>query len=221
MAFRILKVNGQVVVRKPVSSLKKAELDDIKIQAEIAILDKGILSTIGDRVSNEGNLEEFPEIPTDFFRPGVEDDLDTTDEPQEPDSSKPDVDSYTEDEVDEFLAAVVDIPGAGEIATGTVSRQVRNADGKSFGRRNPNHLLDTREYFVEFPDGTMDTYSANIVAGNLYSQVDTEAKQYQVISEIIDHRTNGHAVSIDDAFISDKYGKQHRHKTTIGWELLI
>jgi hypothetical protein len=39
MAFRILKANGQVVVRKPVWSLQKAELDDIKVQAEIAILD--------------------------------------------------------------------------------------------------------------------------------------------------------------------------------------
>jgi hypothetical protein len=87
--------------------------------------------------------------------------------------------------------------------------------------RNQNPLLDTREYEVEFPDGTMDTYSANIIAENLYSQVDTEGKQYQVISEIIDHRTNGHAVSIDDAFITDKHGNQRRRKTTMGWEMLI
>jgi hypothetical protein len=116
---------------------------------------------------------------------------------------------------------VVDIPRAGEIETGTVTRRLRDADGKPLGRRNPNPLLDTREYEVEFPDGTMDTYSANIIAENLYSQVDTEGKQYQVISEIIDHRTNGHAVSIDDAFITDKYGNQHRRKTTMGWEMLI
>jgi hypothetical protein len=56
MAFRILKANGQVVVRKPVWSLQQAELDDIKIQAEIASIDQGILSKIGDRVSNEENL---------------------------------------------------------------------------------------------------------------------------------------------------------------------
>jgi hypothetical protein len=42
MAFRILKANGQVLVRKPVWSLKAAELDDIKVQAEIAILDEGM-----------------------------------------------------------------------------------------------------------------------------------------------------------------------------------
>jgi hypothetical protein len=85
MAFRILKANGQVIVRKPVWSLKAAELEDIKVQAEIAILDEGILSRIGDRASNERNLEEFPEVPelpevpADFF------------EPQEPMASKPDI----------------------------------------------------------------------------------------------------------------------------------
>jgi Reverse transcriptase (RNA-dependent DNA polymerase) len=67
----------------------------------------------------------------------------------------------------------------------------------------------------------MDTYSANIIAENLFAQVDTEGRQYQVISEIIDHRKNSHEVSIDDAFIADKYGNQHRRKTTMGWEMLI
>jgi hypothetical protein len=62
---------------------------------------------------------------------------------------------------------------------------------------------------------------ANLIAENLYAQVDTEGQQYQVMDEIIDHQTNGHAVSIDDAFITDKYSNQHRHKTINGWELLI
>jgi hypothetical protein len=206
--FRILKANGQVIVRKPVWSLTAAELDDIKVQAEIAVLDEGILSRIGDKASNERNLEEFPEVPADFF--GAEDDVEgLMDEPQEPEVSKPDVDGYADNEIDEYLAAVVDIPRGGDIITGTVTHQQRNADGQLIRKRNLNPLLDTREYEVEFPDGTMDTYSANIIAENLFAQVDTEGRQYQVISEIIDHHKNSHAVSIDDAFIADKYGNQH------------
>jgi hypothetical protein len=78
--------------------------------------------------------------------------------------------------------------------------------------------IHTREYEFEFlDDSTMDMYSANRIAENLYSQVDAEGNQYQVISEIVDHRTNGHAVSIYDAFITDKYGNQHRQKNTMGW----
>jgi hypothetical protein len=108
-----------VIVRKPVWSLQPSELHDIKIQAEIAALDQGILAKIGDRVSNEENLQEFPEIPIDFFGQD-EDEIGLTDVLQEPEASKPDVDSYTDDEQDEYLAAVVDIPRAGEIETGTV-----------------------------------------------------------------------------------------------------
>jgi hypothetical protein len=59
-------------------------------------------------------LQEFPEIPMDFFGQD-EDDFGLTDELQELDASKPDVDSYTDDKQDDYLAAVVDIPRAGEI----------------------------------------------------------------------------------------------------------
>jgi hypothetical protein len=83
MAFRILKANGQVIVRKPVWSLKVAELDDIKVQAEIAVLDEGNLSRIGDKSSKERNLEEFPEVPIDFFG-AKDDDKGLMDDLQEP-----------------------------------------------------------------------------------------------------------------------------------------
>jgi hypothetical protein len=115
-----------VIVRKPVWSLQKAEPDDIKIQAEIAAIDQGILAKMGDRVSNEVNFQGFPEIPIDIFGQD-EDEISPTDELQEPGASKPDVVSYTEDKQDESLAAVVDIPQAGEIETGTVTRQLQVA----------------------------------------------------------------------------------------------
>jgi hypothetical protein len=47
-------------------------------------------------------------MPIDFFG-NDEDEIGFTDELQEPDAYKPDVDSYTEDEQDEYLAVVVDI----------------------------------------------------------------------------------------------------------------
>jgi hypothetical protein len=139
MAFRILKANGRVIVRKPVWPLTTAELDDIKVQAKIAVLEEGILSRIGDKASNERNLEEFPEVPAYFF--GAEDDVEgLMDEPQEPEASKPDVDGSADNEIDEYLAAVVDIPRGGDIITGTVTRQQRNADGQPIGQHNPNPL---------------------------------------------------------------------------------
>jgi hypothetical protein len=72
-------------------------------------------------------------IPIDFFGQD-EDEIGLTDELQEPDASKPDIDSYTDNEQDEYLAAVVDIPWAGEIETGTVTQQLQDAEGKPLGK---------------------------------------------------------------------------------------
>jgi hypothetical protein len=218
MAYRILKKNGQVMVRKPVWPLQQTDLDNIKIQANIAELDKGIQEKIGGKALSETDVL-FPDIPIDFF--GLDEEDGPTDDPQEPDASKPDVDDFTDMEVDEYLSAVVNMPRNGDLITGCVTRRLHDTDSKLMGKGHSNPLLDTCKYEVEFPDGSLDTYKASLIAENLYAQVDTEGRQYQVMDEIIDHHTNGHAVSIDDVFITDKYGNQHRRKTTNGWELLI
>ena len=57
-----------------------------------------------------------------------------------------------------------------------------------------NPLLDTREYEVEFPDGSIDILSTNTIAENLYSQVDQEGNSYAVLSGIVDHRKDNSAV---------------------------
>ena len=57
--------------------------------------------------------------------------------------------------------------------------------------RNANPLLDSREYEVEFPDGSIEAFTANLIAENLLSQVDAEGRSYSVLREIVDHRTNG------------------------------
>ena len=68
--------------------------------------------------------------------------------------------------------------------------------------------MDTREYEVEFPDGVTDTFTANIIVENLYSQVDAEGNSYSIMSEIIDHTRDGTAVSKDDGYETTKEGVQ-------------
>ena len=48
---------------------------------------------------------------------------------------------------------------------------------------------------------------ANLLAENMYSQVDEEGQQYTLMSEIIDHKSNGKALSKDLGFYLDCYGK--------------
>ena len=63
--------------------------------------------------------------------------------------------------------------------------------------------------------------SANVIAESLFAQVDSEGHQHVFLDEILDHRTNGNAVSLDDAFITTSSGRKSRRMTTKGWELLV
>jgi hypothetical protein len=58
--------------------------------------------------------------------------------------------------------------------------------------------LDTHEYEVEFTDGSREIYMANLIAKNIYSQVDEEVQQYTLMRGIIDHKSDGKALSKDD-----------------------
>ena len=62
---------------------------------------------------------------------------------------------------------------------------------------------------------------ANLIAENMYSQVDEEGQLYTLMSEIIDHKSNGQASSKDDGFYLDRYGKQQPRMITSGWKLLV
>jgi hypothetical protein len=88
----------------------------------------------------------------------------------------------------------------GTITKAKVIGRKRNADGHPVGKRNANPILDSREYEVEFPDGATDVFTANLIAENLYSQVDAEGNSYSILEEIIDHKSDGTAVSKDDGY---------------------
>jgi hypothetical protein len=81
-------------------------------------------------------------------------------------------------------------------------------------------LLDTREYIVELEDGTYDSYFANTIAENLFTQCDAEGREFNVVKEIIDHKTDGHALTVQDGFYINN-GQKRDKKTTAGWKLQV
>jgi hypothetical protein len=47
-------------------------------------------------------------------------------------------------------------------------------DGNLLGSQHPNPQLDQREYEIEYDDGTAQRMFGNIIAANLYAQMDKE-----------------------------------------------
>ena len=64
--------------------------------------------------------------------------------------------------------------GEGRMHYGKVTKRLRDAEGRPIGMAADNPLLDMRAYTVKFPDGREESLTANLIAQNLYSQLDKE-----------------------------------------------
>jgi hypothetical protein len=79
-------------------------------------------------------------------------------------------------------------------------------------------MLDTRTYYIEFPDGQGDEYIANVIADNMYVQCGVYGRQCSLMEGIIDHKTDVHAIDHNDMYIKNGSNKQVS-KTTKCWQL--
>ena len=109
----------------------------------------------------------------------------------------------------------------GERHHGAVVKRAKGFDGRPIGRKHENPLFDTRQYVVEFADGVVENYTANVIAENVVSQVDNEGHEYLLLKEIIDHRKDNTAVQKDDGFVLTRSGQRRPKITTAGWELCV
>ncbi|KAI2491884.1 Reverse transcriptase (RNA-dependent DNA polymerase) [Fragilaria crotonensis] len=82
--------------------------------------------------------------------------------------------------MDEYISASVLLPRGEDVVRAKVIGRMHGRDGNPLGMRHSNPILDTREYQVEFPDGSTATYAANVIAENLYSQVDDEGRHFAI-----------------------------------------
>jgi hypothetical protein len=77
-------------------------------------------------------------------------------------------------------------------------------------------------YEVEFPDGKIKEYAANIIAENMLSQVDSEGYSLTLLDTIVDYKKD-EAVAIpkSEMHVITNRGQKRMRKTTQGWKLLI
>ena len=101
-----------------------------------------------------------------------------------------------------------------------VTKRMRDKDGLPIGTASDNPILDSRMYEVEYLDGYKTSMAANIIAENLYAQVDDHGNRQVMFDAIVDHRVDGSEVKQQDAFIRNKSGTERRRETTKGWEQL-
>lgn len=96
----------------------------------------------------------------------------------------------TPDSYDGYLNMEIGMPRGedGEIEHAVVKRRAYDKDGEPIGIANNNPLLDTRQYEIEYIDGTIETVTANLIAENILSQVNEQGHRQLLLDEIIDHK---------------------------------
>ena len=100
-------------------------------------------------------------------------DLDSVELPEDNDSVGPDSTAVFEKPItDQWIHAELNLPQGEQLRKAKVVGRTTNGNRKVTGSYDPNPFLNTLTYDVEFPDGEIKEYSANIITENMHAQVD-------------------------------------------------
>jgi hypothetical protein len=214
MTRKFLKPNGEFVYRMTSRPLTPEEWADPEHKAQREAFDKSVHEHLGPGYTWD-EIDADPEVATPVFEAYADD--------YEQQKRVPDIDDAEADVYDQYIGAEVLLDSGDQKLTGKVARRKRDRDGNLKGTRHSNRILDTRTYEVEFPDGRVAEYSANVIAESMYAQCDAEGNQFLLLKAICDHCKNGHAVEKADMFVEDGGlgSNHHKKKTTRGWFLLV
>jgi hypothetical protein len=229
LCYWLITESGKIIAKTSVEHVtrddylqadKKAEIDEFNRKLEESLDDANFI------VEGEGEFESMylDDIEEDE-NPGVAyanyantpsddeyGDMITAERPEEDE----------EEAIDNYLnVELIMNTGTNDERCGRVIKRSRGLDGEPIGRAHNNPLFDTREYEVEFTDGTHEKYQANVIAENMYAQVDDEGNEFLLLDEITDHRSDGSAIQIADGTIRSANGSEKPKKTTRGWFLLV
>ena len=223
MSQWVLTATGDVMPIQSLQLLNHSEQNSPAMQDRQKAFTSYIKKPLGDSMSPPPPDQTDP-YPEDLVSPGEAAPDDVVYESYEgwyPEdqviNDLPDADDIP-DNYDVYIDAEVLLPKDGEhLQAARVIGRAKNEEGKTFGTYHQNPMLNTNVYEVMFPDGSTSRYAANIIAENIYSQVDADGYRYQLMDHIMDHKSNGHAVKQDDAFTVSRNGNKVRRQTTKGW----
>lgn len=216
MAQWILKANGNVVPRRSHRPLKTEEIYSETERAKRDVFDQCIERRWGSAIHppkpSAEDLEEWEtEDEPPRLVPDIEDPVDANGKAinQQP--------AY-----DKLLQMEVQLQLGDELSVGRVTRRAIGPDGTTTGKYDDNPLLNSIIYEVEFPDGLVREYAANVIAENLLNQVDDEGYTTTMLESIVDYNVDySSAIDKKDKYVTTRTGQKRLRHTTKGWKLLV
>ena len=217
MSQAILTRKGTVVLRRTLRSLTVAEqVSNVEKQKRLHF-DNYIRAKLGDSVTTP-RPKARSYVPYEDNEPDSPPHLHTVDE--DPiDGSGAAV--FERPITDHWINAEVYLPQGEQLKAAKVKSRSQDQDGKIKGQYNDNPYLNTLTYNVEFGDGEIREYAANVIAQNMYSQVDDQGYHHMTLDSIVDFATDGNAVPKSQQYVTTPSGTRRLCKSTAGWTLLV
>jgi hypothetical protein len=199
---------------------QKAEIDEFNQKLNES------LANANFAIKGEGGFDSmYLDDIDDDMNPGVtrKDDRNT---PSESDYGDMLTDERPNDEDEEAIDKYLNVElimnmGTNDEQRGRVIKRTLGLNGEPICRAHANPLFNTHEYEIEFTDGTNEKYQANVIAENMFAQINSEGNQYLLLQEIMDHKRDNRAIPISDGKISSANGQSKPKITTKGWFLLV
>ena len=95
-------------------------------------------------------------------------------------------------------------------------------EGKVVGKYDDNPFLNSMMYDVEFVDGQVQEYSANVIADNMLTRGDSEGFSTTLMEGIVDCcKDESVAVMKAEKYVYTKSGQWQLRKMTAGGDMLV
>ena len=213
MTSKVLKKNGQYIHTSTVRVMTDDKIHDPKNIQLMKEFDEAFKKWLGKPLLPEDMYKLDPKIISPEYEL-YKDDVEGTAQ------HIPDIDDMTPEEGEQYIGAEVNLPVWSNLWMGPVKRWAHDEAGELQGTRNQNPILDTYTYHVEFPDGQLGEYSANVTTENMYAQCDGMGNQQLLMDAIVDHKLDNKAIKHADQYMV-KNGYKYLQKTMAGWKLCI
>lgn len=220
----VLQQNGQIVHRRTLRRLRAVELspsNTAKVNRRAAF-DAEIKERLGDSIAIEKPTQRQSMDPMNNFEYEDDNDLDPSNVIPEADATDATGRPLNQQSVADLLInAEVLLPQRDSQMLAKVIRRSIDANGSVIGSFDENPMLNSLVYDVEFPDGVVKQYAANVIAENVISQIDSSGHYTQALDCIVLHERMGNAVGRENAYVTTKRGGRNQCQTTIGWKFLV
>ena len=221
LCYWVLKDNGKVLSRTTVQHMTADEMKTEEGSKSIELFDKAMKERLKETNFSIPVDDSVPFHARDELLSVDDYDVEFVSENEYSVQHAKDRDDFTDEAYDGYLSAELILPKDDKMVKATVLKRKRGDDGVPVGIRNTNPMLDSRVYEVEFSDGAVAEYAANVIAENMFSQVDSEGRQFLLLDEITDHKSDHSALKIENGFHISANGNKTPKKTTRGWKLQV